>query len=70
MRKITKLSAYSLNGNVPNELLTLFVALEKEGDDWSLELVDSDGKLLHIPFEPILDLVGKINEEESLVRGV
>ena len=65
MRKITKVTAYTMDGNTPNEVLHLFVALERDGEDWSLELIDSNGKLIHLPFEPILDLVESINAEKE-----
>lgn len=65
MRQLARLSAYTMDGNKPDEVLTLFVALEKEGEDWSLELVNSDGKLLHIPFEPILEMARRIENEEA-----
>ena len=65
MRKITKLTAYTMDGNRPNEVIHLFVALEKDDEDWSLELVDSDGKLLHIPFEPIKALEEQIENAEQ-----
>ena len=69
MRKFTKVSGYTMNGKVPHEIVTVFIAVEKLGEDWSLELFSADDEMLHIPFNQVIELVDKINEE-SLVGGV